>query len=136
MTITPPSVVMKNINAYDFDSGDTYNRDKRDSMFATFDQAQVIKALVPIQKGIKRYIGTNEKWKPIQYEHKVDNSNILAPKKSATNILDNNTEKKKNIKTKSPKLKSVKVKSVKTNGNKSGKSKKSKKKSIKKRVES
>ncbi len=26
MTITSPSVVMKNINAYDFDGGDTYNR--------------------------------------------------------------------------------------------------------------
>ncbi len=78
MHMTPPSAVIDNINDY----SNAYNGEKRDLMFTTFNEAQVIKALQPIQKGVQRYIVSNEKWIPIQYEYKEDNYNILAPKKS------------------------------------------------------
>eukprot|EP00483_Globobulimina_turgida_P005307 UN05317 len=71
--LTPPPVV---------DDDYEYDDDRRrESMRTTLSDAQIVTALKPIQKGVKRFIDNErEIWSPIRYKYKPDNASILKPK--------------------------------------------------------
>merc|ERR1712228_639476 len=53
---------------------------REESLAQTFDSCEVIPALQSVQQKITPYIGTTEKWKPINHEITPDHGDILQPK--------------------------------------------------------
>eukprot|EP00483_Globobulimina_turgida_P002549 UN02553 len=65
---------------------------------STFGDATIITALKPIQNGVKRFIGEEEKWTPIKYEFAPDDTDWLEPKLSCTSPKHSNSSEPHQLK--------------------------------------